>query len=81
MTEKELMNQMIELINPMLNVKDWSIDELADGKKVELFAEWKPIVEKIIWKYRQVGWYIYWIKEKGQEYLLFENPKKKKFYE
>ena len=72
-------DEVINLINETLEEKNWSINDLADGREVEVFLEWKSFIEQIVWDYRWVGWEVFHYLHGKREYLSFTNPKKKLF--
>ena len=69
--------EIIELINQSLG-NPWTIIELADGKEIDLFPEWKFIIDDVIQEYNRVGWKVWHYLKGKREYISFENPSKTK---
>ena len=72
-------SEIIGLINESLDMKNWTIGDLANGKEIDVFSEWKSIIGKIIWDYRFAGWEVFHYKTSKREYLSFTNPNKRMF--
>ena len=69
------LGEIYQLINEsVLKYENWTLDDLAGGKQIHLFPEWKKHAETIIWGYRKLGWNIFWMKEKNKEYFSFQRP-------
>ena len=77
MTEGEII-QMID--DSISNLENWSVEDKADGREIEVFPEWKKFIEKIVWKYRnERNWYVLHMLHGEREYLVFTYPPKKRF--
>lgn len=72
-------DEVIVMINETLEDKNWSVNDLADGREVEVFPEWKTFIEAITWDYRWAGWEVFHYLHGEREFLSFTNPRKRRF--
>jgi hypothetical protein len=69
---------LIMMINLNLR-KDWTYDDYANGKPIDLHWDWKPVLGQALNSYRDKGWEIQVsvvLDGRGKKlHLRFKNPK------
>jgi hypothetical protein len=70
--------EIISLINESIDMKNWTDKDLTLGKEVDIFDEWKSVMDKIIWEYKFAGWNVFHYRNGRREYLQFDFPRKEK---
>lgn len=78
-SKKELtLEEIFSLINDSIcNRENWTIEDLADGKEIDVFPEWVKYIDIIANAYKKVGWelFIFEINRKQRQYFSFQRPK------
>jgi len=64
-----------KLIDGDLVWEKWKLNDYVSGREIEVFPEWKPFMEKIVWDYRRGGWNFFYYKHGDREYLSFSKRK------
>lgn len=61
------MSEIIKLINESLNA-----DNFWKKKNIPIFTEWLPVMDKVLWAYKNAGWSVFHIRCGKEHYLEFE---------
>lgn len=70
--------EIFDLINgSIINKENWKIEDLADGKEIDIFPEWSNYVDIIAEGYRKCGWelFVFQTKKDKRQYFSFVRPK------
>jgi hypothetical protein len=66
---------IFDLINDNLQPENWNIADIVKGKEIDVFPEWKSLMDQVVWDYRDVGWEVFHYLHGDREFLCFSAPK------